>query len=752
MTPERWVELRRQINRWLPDWPRVTRFGSMAAHDEQQAREHGYWRLEDGPLGDNSRFLHERHIAQTLKAAEASAAAHARRKEQDRLRRARERFEQWAASRVQRARGPAAWRVARSLELDVGLPRPLQALVWVATPSLAEVYRTADIDAMAAAIDAVDAQHTGGAVAEHAQRLVLRAAARTAEPREFELLAQHWETAAYPARPLAQLLALLDDGFERWQEGLAERTRIRELSSELHLSGYPELFAAARAASRRFRILVGPPNSGKTHAAMNRLAAAESGCYLAPLRLLALEGQEALAARGVAASLITGEERDLIEGSRHVAATVEMLDLERRVEVAVIDEFQMLFDRDRGWAWTQAIVGAPASEVVLVGAAYALPALERLLAVLGEPYEIERFERKAPLVLDTERMVPIEQLRAGDALIAFSRRDVLRYKDELERRGKHVAVVYGALSPEVRRREAERFRSGDAQVLVATDAIGMGLNLPIARIVFSTVAKWDGIEERLLEPSEFHQIAGRAGRFGMYEEGRVALLAGASPGWKALDKLFWQAPAAPQSTRLTVAPAWMHVGRIAQALGTDDLATVLAVFTERLSLSDALFKPAQLSDMRALAADTVPQHGLSMRERFVYAQSPASERPEEVRAALAWWASAHAHGEPARLESLPARFRHAAQSSDFLAEAETRLKCVTLYAWLAWRFPKFYPDAERARRHSMQLDAYIEQALRLGAARQRTERSGAARSPHGARRDRGFRRRRGPDSPRWHAR
>ena len=125
--------------------------------------------------------------------------------------------------------------------------------------------------------------------------------------------------------------------------------------------------------------------------------------------------------------------------------------------------------------------------------------------------------------------VPIASLKLGDAVVAFSRRDVLMLRDQIAASGHPVSVIYGALPPEVRRREAERFATGESHILVATDAIGMGLNLPIRRVLFSTMTKFDGQGDRPLNESEVHQIAGRAGRYGMHEEGFVGVLKEAEP-------------------------------------------------------------------------------------------------------------------------------------------------------------------------------------------------------------------------------
>ena len=163
------------------------------------------------------------------------------------------------------------------------------------------------------------------------------------------------------------------------------------------LSDYAALFPAARAIRRRLILHVGPTNSGKTHDAMERLAAAETGCYLAPLRLMAIEAAERLNGRGVPTDMVTGEERLLVDGARHVAATVEMADLDKPVCVAVIDEIQMLADRDRGWAWTQAAVGAAAAEVVMTGSIDALPHVVRIAEMTGDELEVITYERKVPL-------------------------------------------------------------------------------------------------------------------------------------------------------------------------------------------------------------------------------------------------------------------------------------------------------------------------------------------------------------------
>ena len=279
---------------------------------------------------------------------------------------------------------------------------------------------------------------------------------------------------------------------------------------------YPE----ARAMQRHFILHIGGTNTGKTYAGFQRLKKARTGVYLAPLRLLALEAQETLLDMGVACSLTTGEEEDVRPDDTHVAATAEKLDIAKRFDVAVIDECQMIADRERGFAWTRAILGVLAPEVHLCAAPEARELLIRIIESAGDTWEEIRHLRKTPLVC-MNRPVDFNDVRPGDALITFSKIGVLSIAEDLRQKGKEPAIIYGALPYSTRRKQMEGFLSGDMQYVVSTDAIGMGLNLPIRRIIFMDTQKFDGVERRDLKSSEIQQIAGRAGRYGIYDKGYV---------------------------------------------------------------------------------------------------------------------------------------------------------------------------------------------------------------------------------------
>lgn len=157
--------------------------------------------------------------------------------------------------------------------------------------------------------------------------------------------------------------------------------------------------------ARHFVLHIGGTNTGKTYAGFQRLKAARTGVYLAPLRLLALEAQELLLDQGVACSLTTGEEEDCRPEDTHVAATAEKLDLERRYDVAVVDECQMIADRERGFAWTRAILGVLAPEIHLCAAPEAKGLLIRLIESCGDSWELVNHFRKTPLVCMTGRWI-----------------------------------------------------------------------------------------------------------------------------------------------------------------------------------------------------------------------------------------------------------------------------------------------------------------------------------------------------------
>lgn len=305
----------------------------------------------------------------------------------------------------------------------------------------------------------------------------------------------------------------------------AERIRLlgeRQLILKEMPENIVEMYPAARSIKRRFILHLGPTNSGKTYSAMQACKNAVRGIYLAPLRLLAYEIFEQMNSEGILCSMITGEETIDIPFSRHISATVEMADVNTYYDVAVIDECQLVANEQRGGAWTEAILGIAANEIHLCASENALDILTKLIEMCGDTYTVEYHERFVPLVPDETPFVFPQSARKNDALIAFSKKAVLKYAEQLRNYGLTASVIYGDLPYDVRRKEVDRFINGETDVVVSTDAIGMGLNLPIERVVFLEMKKYDGKRIREITTDEALQIAGRAGRKGKYDIGYYA--------------------------------------------------------------------------------------------------------------------------------------------------------------------------------------------------------------------------------------
>lgn len=269
----------------------------------------------------------------------------------------------------------------------------------------------------------------------------------------------------------------------------------------------------------QYKLHVGETNTGKTFHAIQKMKEAASGLYLAPLRLLALEIYERLNGDGVPCSLITGEEEKLAKEGKHLSCTVEMFREKDFYEVVVIDEAQMIADKDRGFSWYKAITKANAKEVHIICSFHAKT---MILDLLGDSdVDVKEYERDTPLKVESSPF-KLSDTRKGDALVCFSRRGVLETASQIQKMGRQTSMIYGSMPPETRKKQMHRFIDGETSVIVCTDAIGMGLNLPIKRIVFLENDKFDGTKRRLLTSQEVKQIAGRAGRRGLYEVGRVA--------------------------------------------------------------------------------------------------------------------------------------------------------------------------------------------------------------------------------------
>lgn len=484
---------------------------------------------------------------------------------------------------------------------------------------------------------------------------------------------------------------------------------------DLSLRNFSDSFKSARSIKRHHYFYLGPTNSGKTYQALQSLEKAQSGVYLAPLRLLAMEVRDHLVAAGVPCNLITGEERVLMPGARHTASTIEMMNPTKRVEVAVIDEIQMLQDPDRGAAWTAALIGVPAAQVFVCGSnAVTAPCLN-LIHALNETYTLHYLERKTPLLLEETSICGKRysqhklksKLQKGDAVIAFSRKDVLTLSARFRQWGFSVASIYGALAPEVRRNESERFNRGEAHILVATDAIGMGLNLPIRRIIFSHIHKFDGVASRMLNMTEVRQIAGRAGRFGIYETGYVNVLE--DDEHIHLEHMLNTDDTA-ELDKLPINLNLIEIEVISAKLHTRNLAEILMYFQERIRFEHPLFAIAPLYAQinQALLVD-MHAPNLSLKDKYIFVCAPVSLNVPYERDYYLLCLQSVAESKIRHLPIRPAWLD--AESPKHLAQAELLSHNLSLYAWLGFKYPQFFVDGDLVGTLRHEISRYIERAL-----------------------------------------
>jgi ATP-dependent RNA helicase SUPV3L1/SUV3 len=480
-------------------------------------------------------------------------------------------------------------------------------------------------------------------------------------------------------------------------------------------NAYIASFNLARTLNRHHHFYLGPTNSGKTHHALIALQQAKSGVYLAPLRLLAMEIRDRLVAAGVPCNLITGEERVIMAGAQHTASTIEMMNPSKAVEVAIIDEIQMLQDPDRGSAWTNALVGVPASKVFVCGSTAVTAPCIQVVNAMGETHEITYLSRKTPLVLQDESLCGKRyskpklksNIQKGDAVIAFSRKDVLTLSARFRQWGFTVASIYGALAPEVRRTESERFCSGAADILVATDAIGMGLNLPIRRVIFSNIVKFDGFASRPLNATEVRQIAGRAGRFGIYETGYVNVL-------ENDERIHIEHMLSVDDTadlqKLPINLPYTHIDGLSEKLQTRKIAEVLANIQERNRYQDSFFEQASLNTQinQALLIDEYAPN-MSLKDKYIFVCAPIALNVAFEKDYYLLCLQSVAQSTIRLLPTAPDWLF--SNSPKHLEAAELLSHNLSLYAWLSFKFPQLLVDGSRVSTLRKQISRYIESAL-----------------------------------------
>ncbi|MGB0907190.1 MAG: helicase-related protein [Maricaulaceae bacterium] len=260
----------------------------------------------------------------------------------------------------------------------------------------------------------------------------------------------------------------------------------------------------------RIAAILGPTNTGKTHYAVERMLARSSGAIGLPLRLLAREVYDKICAiKGPSqCALVTGEEKIQPVTARYFVCTVEAMPMERRFAFLAVDEIQLMSNFERGHIFTDRLLHARGTEETLfLGAETVRPVIQDLVRGVEFDYR-ERFSE-----LSYGGPVKLTRMPKRSVIVAFSAAEVYALAEIIRRQRGGAAVVMGGLSPRTRNAQAELYQSGDVDFLIATDAVGMGLNLDTDHVAFASTRKYDGRNRRMLTPMELGQIAGRAGRF-----------------------------------------------------------------------------------------------------------------------------------------------------------------------------------------------------------------------------------------------
>ncbi|KAN0096501.1 P-loop containing nucleoside triphosphate hydrolase protein [Hyaloscypha variabilis] len=510
---------------------------------------------------------------------------------------------------------------------------------------------------------------------------------------------------------------------------------------------YPvEWFPATRALQRTVHLHVGPTNSGKTYHALQRLEAAETGIYAGPLRLLAHEVYSRFNAKGKPCALVTGEERRVPEAMTNFmsSCTVEMVPLNSVMDVAVIDEIQMMSDAERGWAWTQAFLGVQAKEVHLCGEVRTIQLVTDLCKSMGDTLIIHRYERLSPLKMERQSLNgDLSRLQKGDAVILFSRVAIHAMKADIERTtGKRCAVVYGSLPPETRAQQAALFNdpNNDYDFLVASDAVGMGLNLSIKRIIFEATSKHDGIGFRLIRTSEIKQIAGRAGRFKTASD---AIQKSPSEGVEAVQPEKKEKPVKNIGLVTTLENFDLPIVKKAMETEVEPLKTAGIFPPSNILLRFANYFPPKtpfsyivlrLHEISSLhprfhlcrlkeqieVADLIQPYDLTNMDRIIFMSAPVAIREPgfaDVITEFAECVAKQTGGELLNLRSLNLEMldmdihAHPEGTKGYLKEAEALHKALTLYLWLSYRFAGIFRSQALAFHVKSLVEEKIDQCL-----------------------------------------
>ncbi|EAS06874.2 helicase carboxy-terminal domain protein (macronuclear) [Tetrahymena thermophila SB210] len=495
-----------------------------------------------------------------------------------------------------------------------------------------------------------------------------------------------------------------------------------EIYNLLQIEEPHHLYQDTRKMKRKIIYHYGPTNSGKTHSALETLMSAKSGIYCGPLRLLAREIYQKFKQRGLNCNLITGQEKLIEPDSQFYSCTTEIgcqkIDLD--FDCAVIDEIQYLGDQERGAAWTKAFLGLKAKEIHVCGDGRALQLVENMCKQVGDQFETVKYERMSQLTVE-DKPFELQDLQEGDCLICFSVNEAISFKrivnnyinsknpDNPQSQENQCSIIYGRQPAEIKKEQAELFNNRTHKYLVATNAIGLGLNLNIRRVVFTTFTKNHQSQRKGIDSNEILQIAGRAGRYredGLVTARNVKQIKILKETLQKRDQLIQQqtiqkAAFFPTYEQIEGFRDWLSQGKKKKQI---KLSEVFQKFVNYSTLQGAYF----IENEREFChkADLIEDYGLSLSDQFTFSQAPMrfGKVFEKERELFQLFAQKYAMGQEIALPNLlkdDDKIKNIKQqqqaNKDSLTIYESLYYILELYIWLGNKFGEDrFPDMQLA--------------------------------------------------------
>ncbi|KAI1707733.1 ATP-dependent RNA helicase SUV3 like protein, mitochondrial [Ditylenchus destructor] len=470
----------------------------------------------------------------------------------------------------------------------------------------------------------------------------------------------------------------------------------------------PELwYPQARQMKRKFIFHAGPANSGKTYDALQRFKQSNCGIYMCPLRLLASEVFEKVNQWGNGCNLRTGQEIIETPGAKHTSCTIEMLQTEKYYHCAIIDEIQLLRDEKRGWAWTRALLGVSADEVHLCGESAAVSLVQRLLKETGETVEVRTLRAKNVVKPSALPLESYSNLQEADCIICASKKDIIKVANEIRYSVPNLnfSVIYGDLPPAVKTKEANYFNNPNHRnkILIATDAVGMGINLNIKRIIFNSITMWN---REHIPAHSLQQVAGRAARYkSPYTEGEVLALNRQEHA--VLSGLFYKT--IPHIEKAGIAPTVDHLEKLANRCpDVDSFAKLLDIFASLCKTSDDFFLCSE-EEIREWA-ELIDHHTFTIKEFHTFCTVPVRVGKRAVSNALRKVIDLYAQKKPIEhdfVHDLVKDWIKPATNFRELTDLNDAYEVARGCVWLSHRLPKAFPNITMVRK----LEDIIEQVI-----------------------------------------